>query len=78
MLFLLTSKWRVLDGVCPSNDLVNIVVQFWSVGDDVRMAHYSCFLVKGSVWVSLSPQMLYPLAYCCIGAAVLLLLMGLS
>ena len=38
------------------------------------MVHYShdC-LVKGSIWVRLSPQTLGPLACCCTGAAVLLL-----
>ncbi|KAG6750318.1 hypothetical protein POTOM_047422 [Populus tomentosa] len=52
MLFLLTSKWRVLDGVCPSSDLVNVVVQVWSIGDDLFKEGYvfldaDCILVEG-------------------------------
>jgi hypothetical protein len=38
----LTSKWRVLDEDCSSINIVNVVVQVWSAGDDVRMVHYSC------------------------------------
>ena len=37
----LPSKWRVLDGDCSSINQVNVVVQLWSSGDDVRMVHYS-------------------------------------
>jgi hypothetical protein len=62
----------VLDGVSPSSDLDNVMVQVWSAGDDLRMVSDDC-LVMGSVWVRLSPQMFGPLAWCCSGATVLLL-----
>jgi hypothetical protein len=32
----------VQDGDCPSINQVNVVVQAWSSGDDVRIVHYPC------------------------------------
>ena len=34
------SRWRVLDGGCPSLNKVDIVVLIWSSGDDLLKVHY--------------------------------------
>ncbi|KAJ6912004.1 hypothetical protein NC652_022323 [Populus alba x Populus x berolinensis] len=34
------SRWRVLDGGCPSLNKVAIVVLIWSSGDDMMKVHY--------------------------------------
>jgi len=39
-LLLITSKWRVQDGDCPSINQVSAVVQDWSSVDDVQIVHY--------------------------------------
>ena len=44
------SRWRVLDGGCPSLNKVDIVVLIWSSGDDLLKVHYpswclvTCFM----------------------------------
>jgi len=51
----------VLDGACPCSVLVNAAELVWFVGDYALMAllgeGFLC-LLRGSVWVRLSPQML--------------------
>jgi hypothetical protein len=58
---LCSSQRRVLDGACPCSVLVNAAELVWFVGDDALMAllgeGFLC-LLRGSVWVRLSPQML--------------------